>query len=31
MTNDSIELCGTWCDQLKVTGEADVLYFCDPG
>ena len=28
---DAIELCGTWCGELKIIGQADVLYFCDPG
>jgi hypothetical protein len=28
---DSIELCGTSCDDLKMAGSADVLYFCDAG
>ena len=26
-----IELCGTWCDTLKIKGEIDVEYFCKPG
>jgi hypothetical protein len=28
---DSIELCGAACDSLKVVGEADVEYHCNPG
>jgi hypothetical protein len=28
---DSIELCGTSCEDLKLFGSADVLYFCDAG
>ena len=28
---DSIELCGTWCDELKVAGSVTAEYYCDPG
>jgi hypothetical protein len=28
---DSIELCGTSCDDVKIAGSADVLYFCSAG
>ena len=29
--NDEIELCGAACEALKMSGEADVQYFCNPG
>ena len=28
---DSIELCGTWCDSLKMAGSLEAKYFCIPG
>jgi hypothetical protein len=28
---DSIELCGAACDAVKIVGEADVEYHCNPG
>ena len=28
---DSIELCGTWCGQLKSTGALKAEYYCNPG
>lgn len=28
---DSIELCGSWCAELKVTGALKAEYYCDPG
>jgi hypothetical protein len=28
---DSIELCGAACDALKIVGEADIEYHCNPG
>jgi len=28
---ESIDLCGSWCETLKQTGQADVLYFCVAG
>jgi len=28
---DSIELCGTWCDELKAAGSVTAEYYCDPG
>ena len=28
---DSIELCGTWCDALKMQGSLEAKYFCIPG
>lgn len=27
----AIELCGSWCDQLKMTPQLDVEYYCKPG
>jgi hypothetical protein len=28
---DSIELCGTWCDALKVSGSLTAEYYCNAG
>ena len=28
---DSIELCGSWCAELKEAGELRAEYYCDPG
>lgn len=28
---DSIELCGSWCAQLKATGSVKAEYYCSPG
>jgi hypothetical protein len=28
---DSIELCGTWCDSLKMEGGLTAEYYCKPG
>lgn len=28
---DAIELCGTWCDALKVAGSVTAEYYCNPG
>jgi cysteine-rich repeat protein len=27
----AIELCGSWCEQLKITQQIDVEYYCKPG
>ncbi|HEY8375087.1 MAG TPA: vWA domain-containing protein, partial [Nannocystis sp.] len=27
----AIELCGTACDQLKISGDADIEYYCEAG
>ncbi|MEZ4453581.1 MAG: vWA domain-containing protein [Nannocystaceae bacterium] len=29
--NKSIELCGSWCQTLKMTGMVDVEFYCKPG
>ncbi|MCB9566478.1 MAG: DUF4215 domain-containing protein [Myxococcales bacterium] len=31
MPPEAIELCGSWCQQLKDTGEINVEYYCKPG
>jgi len=31
MENKSIELCGSWCTTLKMTGMVDVEFYCKPG
>ena len=28
---DTIEFCGTACDDFRANGNADILYFCTPG
>jgi hypothetical protein len=28
---DTIEFCGTACDDFRTAGEADILYYCTPG
>ncbi|RMG94127.1 MAG: VWA domain-containing protein [Deltaproteobacteria bacterium] len=28
---DAVEICGTWCDQLKMQGSLEAKYFCIPG
>src|SRR5690606_33050424 len=27
---DSVEFCGSWCDQLNMAAAAEALYFCEP-
>ena len=28
--SDAVELCGTYCDDLKMTGQLSVDYYCNP-
>lgn len=31
MEFNEVTLCGTWCDDLKISGETDAEYYCTPG